>query len=109
MAPPSTTLIRTVETADARYVAMNKVSVIINATGTTNSNGWKNPRLEPVVYVQPPPDGIWDFSFVADEPEVSNDVITNVKAATYEWKNVPAGLVVVRVVATTNKLVAKIK
>ncbi len=41
-------LVLTVSSIDARKVAMNKVSIIINAEGTTNTNHWKNPRLEPV-------------------------------------------------------------
>jgi hypothetical protein len=101
-------LISSVDAVDARWVSMNKVSIIINADGTTTTNGWKNPRLQPVVYVQAPPDGIWDFNFVADPPGAANDVMTPVKAM-YQWENPPGDVKGVRVVAKTNKQTAKIK
>jgi hypothetical protein len=101
-------LISSVDSVDVRWVAMNKVSIIINADGKTTTNGWKNPRLEPVVYVQQPPDGIWDFNFVADRPGAANDVMTPVKA-TYQWENPPGDAKGVRVAAKTNKKTADIK
>jgi len=104
----SSELVRTVDSVDARWVAMNKTSIIINAEGTTTTNGWKNPRLDPVVYVHPPQDGIWGFSFLADPPGAANEVITHVKA-TYQWENPPGDVKGVRVIAKTNKQTAPIK
>lgn len=45
------------------------VSVLeIAAVGEVTTTGWTHPRLEPVFYVTPPADGIWDFEFQADPP-----------------------------------------
>jgi hypothetical protein len=38
------------------------------AGGIVPTSGWSNPRLAPYFYVTPPPDGYWEFDFVADEP-----------------------------------------
>ncbi|WP_201722771.1 hypothetical protein [Caulobacter sp. BP25] len=53
----------------------------IAALGEVTSSGWTNPRLSPVFYVSPPPDGIWDFEFQADPPHgISGQVILPVGA-----------------------------
>jgi hypothetical protein len=39
----------------------------IHAFGFTSSLGWSNPQLRPV-FVQAPPDGIYDFDFLAEPP-----------------------------------------
>ncbi len=43
--------------------------LVIRAVGTVPTSGWKNPELVPFVYIQPPPDGVFDFDFVAESPE----------------------------------------
>ena len=40
----------------------------VSVFGTTPSPGWTNPHLVPFTYVQAPPDGIYDFDFVATPP-----------------------------------------
>lgn len=40
----------------------------ISALGEVTSTGWTRPRLNPVFYVTPPADGVWDFEFQADPP-----------------------------------------
>jgi hypothetical protein len=39
----------------------------IRASGYVSTSGWSNPQLRPV-FVQAPPDGIYDFDFVAERP-----------------------------------------
>ncbi|WP_459558379.1 hypothetical protein [Lacunimicrobium album] len=40
----------------------------IIAKGTVTSGGWTNPDIHAVTYIQPPPDGIWDYIFTAQRP-----------------------------------------
>ncbi len=40
----------------------------VTAKGTVTSGGWSNPDLHAVTYIQPPPDGIWDYTFTAQRP-----------------------------------------
>jgi hypothetical protein len=40
----------------------------ITAYGTATSADWSRTELVPFIYVQNPPDGIFDFEFVAEPP-----------------------------------------
>lgn len=42
--------------------------LVMHATGRVSSGGWMNGKLLPATYIQEPPDGIWDFDFVATMP-----------------------------------------
>lgn len=87
---------------------VNGKALIIAAAGEVSSTGWKNPGLSAHVYVQPPPDGIWGFSFSADPPEgTSRPVVTPIEA-TYFMAEFPEGLQGVRVFAETNSVEARL-
>ncbi len=74
----------------------------IKCEGEVNSSGWNNAQLIPYVYITPPADGIYEFDFVADEPNgPSSDVIGDIKAI-YEWQSFPTDLNGVRVFASQN-------
>lgn len=78
----------------------------ILASGTVPTGGWTNPRLEPFIFIQPPPNGIYDFDFVADPPEGSaTQVITPIEVA-HLWENLPEGAKGVRVHAAQNSKTA---
>jgi hypothetical protein len=80
----------------------------ITAMGKVPTPGWTNPQLVPYTYIQAPPDGIYDFDFVADLPdEVVIQVITPM-AASYQWRSPPAGLKGIRVHASVNSLVFRL-
>ncbi|WP_367372159.1 hypothetical protein [Pseudomonas lini] len=61
----------------------------ISAIGLVNSGGWTNPRLEPRIYLQFPPDGIQDFDFVADPPQRPAIQPILPIAASELWENPP--------------------
>ncbi len=42
--------------------------LVIHASASTPDSGWSHARLLPHFYVVAPPDGIWDFDFVASMP-----------------------------------------
>ncbi|SCY11301.1 hypothetical protein SAMN05216420_102337 [Nitrosospira sp. Nl5] len=74
----------------------------IDASGTVPTGGWSNPRLVPYIYIQPPPDGIFDFDFVADPPEgIATQVISPIDAI-YVWKDFPEKFRGVRIHASQN-------
>jgi hypothetical protein len=76
----------------------------ILATGTVPTTGWTNPQLVPYTYIQAPPDGIYDFDFVAVPPtEVVAQVITPISVK-YEWS--AQCVKGVRIHASTNSQVA---
>lgn len=81
----------------------------IAVAGTVPSAGWTEPQLIPYTYIQAPPDGIYDFDFVANPPEeITAQVITPIKA-TYVWKFSPQELKGIRVHASTNSKVALLR
>lgn len=58
----------TVDNVSLAVVRTNPPKLLIVAFGSVRSSGWQEPRLVPRIYVQPPPDGIWEFDLVADPP-----------------------------------------
>jgi hypothetical protein len=76
----------------------------VTAFGTVPSAGWKNPQLIPYTYIQAPPDGIYDFDFVATPPQgVVAQVISPIRVRT----TFPAeGVKGVRIHASSNNKVA---
>ena len=78
----------------------------IVASGNVPTESWSDLRLVPYIYIQPPPDGIYDFDFVADPPEgVVAQVISPIDAV-YAWKSFPEGLKGVRIHASQNSKTA---
>ena len=81
-------------------------SVKICARASVPTSGWTNPRLRPVIYVQAPPNGIYDFDFVATPPRgIAAQVITPIQAVRI-WTPYPTGLHGVRVKGAGNSVVA---
>jgi hypothetical protein len=92
----------------ATAIAISKNLIFISAVGETRTSGWKDPQLDPFIYVQPPPDGIQDFNFVATPPSgVSLPVLTPI--ATFKaWKNPPSWVKGVRIHAEINSKTTKL-
>ncbi|NJK50696.1 hypothetical protein HC931_23555 [Candidatus Gracilibacteria bacterium] len=81
----------------------------IVASGIAPTSGWSNPQLVPYTYVQAPPDGIYDFDFVATPPQDDvAEVITPIRAQ-YIWPIFPEELSGVRIHTSTNSQVALLK
>lgn len=78
----------------------------IAASGTVPTAGWCGPRLVPYIYIQPPPDRIYDFDFVADPPEGSAAQVISPIDAVYVWKDSPKRLKGVRIHASQNSKTA---
>jgi hypothetical protein len=87
------------------------------ARGTVPTGGWTHPTLTPRVYVQAPPDGIWDFDFKAVPPagivpqmltQVRGQLVWNGYYKGLKGVRVYKGLKGVRVHGTNNAVVAKL-
>jgi Protein of unknown function (DUF5818) len=74
----------------------------ITAQGTVPTPGWKAPALIPYVYIQPPPDGIYDFDFVAEPPGGLTPQVLTPIAVRHTVPSVPVTLMGVRIHASTN-------
>jgi hypothetical protein len=78
----------------------------ITATGNVSTGGWSNPRLNPFVNIQAPPDGIYDFDFVADPPQGPAPQVISPIQAVYTWDSFSADVKGVRVNAGQNSITA---
>jgi hypothetical protein len=80
--------------------------LLITASGTVSTGGWSNPKLNPYIYIQAPPDGIYDFDFVADPPGgVATQVISTIEAV-YIRENLTPDVKGVRIHASQNSRTA---
>lgn len=78
----------------------------IRASGLASTPGWSNPELKPYVFIQAPPDGIYDFDFVAERPTgiVPQQVVPI--EASLVMKTFPETLKGVRIHASNNSKTA---
>ena len=79
----------------------------IAAHGKVPTTGWTDATLVPVIYVQPPVDGIYDFSFVAEKPrEFSAQIVTPISTKELGFP-FSEGMKGVRVTAERNEYVLR--
>jgi hypothetical protein len=97
------TQVYTVEDAQVSIMKSDPPQISVTAEGTVRTTGWSNGRLKPHIYVQPPPDGIYGFEFLATPPEgESGDAITPITSEEYKAE-MPEGFKGVRIHAETNE------
>jgi hypothetical protein len=103
-----------IDSVTATLSKTNPPSLLIDANGHTNTGGYTNIRLEPIVYKKAPANGIWEFNMVADAPTgIVNNMVTQV-AAEYNWKEYPPTVKGIKVYSASNNIItmldnAKIK
>jgi hypothetical protein len=81
-----------------------KLQIVVDATVPTP--GYTEPELVEYIYVKPPPDGIYDFDFVAKPPDggPTASVITPISVR-HLMEPMPEGLKGVRIHASNNSMV----
>lgn len=95
-----------VKSVQLALLKSNPPMLSITTFGTVPTGGWKDPELVPYVYIQPPPDGIYDFDFVATAPDgIVTQAITPI-VANHTLPEIPEELKGVRVHASRNAEVA---
>jgi len=88
------------------YVIPTPHTVPICAPALVPTGGRTNPQLRPVIYIQAPPNGIYDFDFVATPPTgIVPQVVKPIKAVRL-WQPYPVKLKGVRVKSAGNSIVA---
>lgn len=67
--------------------------------------GWKNGRFSPRVYIQPPPDGVYEVNVIADPPTGIVPQVITPMVIQAPWTNYPeAHLKGVKFIAATNSV-----
>jgi hypothetical protein len=81
----------------------NPPVLTISTSGNVPSSGWKNSRLVPHNFDSPPPDGIYDFDFVAEPPkDISIPVVMPIEA-TLKLEPIPDNLKGIRIHAKNSQ------
>jgi hypothetical protein len=94
-----------VKSVDVQLDKSKPPGVRVKAKGAVRTTGWTQARLAPVIYIQPPPDGIQDLTFLADGPTGPvHETITEIESAVLDLGRVPEWMRGVRVTAETNKM-----
>ncbi|WLQ15122.1 DUF5818 domain-containing protein [Hahella aquimaris] len=78
----------------------------IRAEGMVPTAGWNNAELVAFQYIQAPPDGVYDFGFVAMPPDQPAAEVISSMSVTYRMAVIPDGLKGVRVHAESNSKAA---
>ena len=102
-------LVFRVDKVDLSLLKSNPPQLGIHADGMARSGGYTDARLVEVIYVTPPADGIWEYTFEAVPPAGPATLpLTPVSAYTIR-ATIPAGFKGVRVKAATNDVVAQLE
>jgi len=81
-----------------------KLSIV--AQGSVPSGGWSDPHLIPYLYIQAPPDGIYDFDFVATPPDgLATQAFEEIEV-NHILESIADGLKGVRIHASQNAIVS---
>ena len=98
-----------VDSVSVTYIKKNPPQLKIEAHGQAATPKWSNPTLVPRIYIQPPPDGIWDYDFEATPPAgITIQVLTPI-SADLVLTEIPKGMKGVRVHSKTNSKEAKLE
>ncbi|HED35478.1 MAG TPA: hypothetical protein ENJ08_14880 [Gammaproteobacteria bacterium] len=81
-----------------------KLSIV--AQGSVPSGGWSDPHLIPYIYIQAPPDGIYDFDFIATPPDgLATQAFADIEVS-HTLESIDNGLKGIRVHASQNSIVS---
>jgi hypothetical protein len=101
--------VHSVETVSIEIIKSHPPQLQIIAEGTAPSTGFTDAALDETVYIDPPEDGVYEYSFVATPPEeVSAPVMTPIRAQTLRFP-LPNGLKGVSVRSETNITLAMLE
>jgi hypothetical protein len=106
-----TNKVKVYEVKDVRLTVYRSMppKLLIEVQGIVPTTGYTGPELVEYVYVKPPPNGIYDFDFIAEPPAgPSADVLTNISTR-YLMDPMPRDLKGVEVHASNNSKVARVR
>jgi hypothetical protein len=100
--------VHSIESVSLFPVVTDPSSLIITVKGENLNSNYTNIRLEPFVYVQPPLNGIWEFTMVGEVPPITDNLVTHV-GTQYLWQDFPKNAKGIRVYSQTNSKSATIR
>jgi len=107
MAKPEDPAILSLDSATVTLMREKPRLLLLQATGKARTGGWTNGRLQRVIPLFPPKDGIYDVKVMASEPsDPVSDAVTPVAVKALEWRLYPLDVKAVRFQAEKNCIVA---
>ena len=97
-----------IDNASVTYIKKNPPQLLIKAEGHAATPNWSMPELVARVYIQPPPDGIWDYDFVAKAPTGTTIQVLTPISAELTLDQIPSGMKGVRIHGKSNSKEAKL-
>ena len=76
---------------------------VVRATGEVPTTGWSGAHLSPYVYIDPPADGIQEYSFLATPPSGAAGQAFEDIEAEHRWEDPPEWIRGARVIAAQNR------
>lgn len=100
--------VKVYEIKDVRLTKYRSVppKLLIEVDAIVPTPGYTDPELVEYIYVQPPPNGIYDFDFYATPPSGVTPQVLTLISARYLMEPMPGGLKGVEVHASNNSQVA---
>jgi hypothetical protein len=100
--------VKVYEIKDVRLTAYRSVppKLLIEVDAIVPTPGFTDPELAEYIYVQPPPNGIYDFDFYATPPSGPTTQVLSLISASYLMEPMPNSLKGVEVHASNNSQVA---
>ena len=103
----ASTKVYSIESVSLSVTAANPPALTITVKGENLNSNYSGIKLDPFVYVQPPPNGIWEFNMIGEVPPITDNIITHVSAQ-LEWQ-APAGAKGVKVYGQMNSKTATVR
>ena len=100
--------VKVYEIKDVRLTAYRSIppKLLIEVDAIVPTPGFTDPELVEYIYIQPPPNGIYDFDFYATPPSGITTQVLTVISAKYLMEPMPHGLKGVEIHASNNSQVA---
>jgi hypothetical protein len=103
---PTPVLVHEVISVELSFEKSNPPNALVKTKGKVMAGGYKNPRLESVIYIAPPADGVQELRFMANAPSggLVTQVITELETPLLRIPSIPKWFKGVRVISETNKI-----
>ena len=100
---PHRAMVLRVDGVDAALDRAQPSQIVAHVRAETTSPGWINPEFVPLVYTEPPRDGIYEFVLTAERPGGVVAPRTSPLTAELVWRNPPPGVKGIRIHGAENK------
>lgn len=100
---PHRAMVTRIESVNAGLDRTQPEQIVAHVRAEVTSSGWINPEFVPLVYTEPPKDGIYEFVLTAERPGGVALPRATPLTAELVWRNPPVGVKGIRIHGVENK------